>query len=66
MRMLETGVTPEVIALWLGNENLNTTHQYVEADLAMKERALKAVTSPKIKTHKFSPEDKLLRFLDSL
>ena len=32
----------------------------------MKERALKAVTSPKIKTHKFSPDDKLLRSLDSL
>lgn len=66
MRMLETGVTPEVIALWLGHENPNTTHQYVEADLAMKERALKAVTPPKIKPHHFRPDDKLLRFLDSL
>lgn len=66
MRMLETGVTPEVIALWLGHENLNTTHQYVEADLAMKERALKAVTAPKTKTHHFRPDDKLLRFLDNL
>lgn len=66
MRMLETGVTPEVIALWLGHENLNTTHQYVEADLAMKERALKAVAPPKMKSHKFRPDDKLLQFLDSL
>jgi site-specific recombinase XerD len=66
MRMLESGVTPEVIALWLGHENLNTTHQYVEADLAMKERALKAVTPPKTKTHHFRPDDQLLRFLDSL
>jgi integrase/recombinase XerD len=66
MRMLETGVTPEVIALWLGHENPNTTHQYVEADLAMKERALKAVTPPKIKPHHFRPDNKLLRFLDSL
>jgi len=66
MRMLETGVTPKVIALWLGHENLNTTHQYVEADLAMKERALKAVTPPKTKTPHFRPDDKLLRFLDSL
>jgi hypothetical protein len=59
-------VTPEVIALWLGHENLNSTHQYVEADLAMKERALKAVTPPKTKTHHFHPDDQLLRFLDSL
>lgn len=66
MRMLETGVTPEVIALWLGHENLNTTHQYVEADLAMKERALAAVTPPKNKTHHFRPDDQLLQFLDSL
>jgi site-specific recombinase XerD len=66
MRMLETGVPPEVIALWLGHENRNTTHQYVEADLAMKERALKAVAPPKFKPHQFRPDDKLLRFLDSL
>jgi site-specific recombinase XerD len=66
MRMLETGVTPEVIALWLGHENLNTTHQYVEADLAMKERALAAVTPPKTKPHHFRPDERLLQFLDSL
>jgi hypothetical protein len=29
-----------VIALWLGHESLETTHVYVEADLAIKERAL--------------------------
>ena len=66
MRMLETGVTPEVIALWLGHENLNTTHQYVEADLAMKQRALEAIRPPKTKTHQFRPDDNPLRFLDSL
>lgn len=66
MRMLEAGVTPEVIALWLGHENLNTTHQYVEADLAMKKRALEAVRVPKTKPRNFRPDDKLLRFLDNL
>jgi site-specific recombinase XerD len=64
--MLETGVTPEVIALWLGHENLNTTHQYVEADLIMKERALAAVAAPKTTPRHFRPGDKLLRFLDGL
>jgi hypothetical protein len=29
-----------VIALWLGHESPSTTHMYIEADLAMKERAL--------------------------
>ena len=55
-----------MIAVWLRHENLNTPHQYVEADLAMKERALKAVTPPKLKAREFRPDDKLLRFLDSL
>jgi hypothetical protein len=66
MHMLEAGVTPEVIALWLGHENLNTTHQYVEADLAMKKRALETVRAPKTKPRNFRPDDKLLRFLDNL
>jgi integrase/recombinase XerD len=66
MRMLEAGVTPVVIALWLGHEHLNTTHQYVEADLAMKQRALEAVTPPKTRAKNFHPDGRLLSFLDSL
>ena len=49
MHMLQSGVDITVIALWLGHENPATTHLYVEADLAMKERALQAVQSPRIK-----------------
>lgn len=66
MRMLQSGVAPEIIALWLGHENLNTTHQYVEADLAMKERALETLKPPKSKRHRFHPASKLLQFLDGL
>jgi len=40
MRLLEAGIAPEVIALWLGHETFNTTHQYVGANLAMKKHAL--------------------------
>ena len=29
-----------MIALWLGHESIETTHVYLEADLAIKERAL--------------------------
>jgi hypothetical protein len=29
------------VAMWLGHESPSTTHGYVEADLAMKERALR-------------------------
>jgi integrase/recombinase XerD len=34
------GVDIAVIALWLGHESIQTTHGYIEADLAIKEQAL--------------------------
>ena len=66
MYLLKTGITPEVIALWMGHESFNTTHQYVEADLAMKKKALQALAPPKAKPRRFRPTDELLRFLESL
>jgi site-specific recombinase XerD len=45
MHLLQAGVDISVIALWLGHESPATTHQYVEADLAMKERAWPGFTS---------------------
>jgi len=66
MHMLQSGVDITVIALWLGHENPSTTHMYVEADLAMKERALKAMRPPKIRNSRYRPPDALLRFLQAL
>ena len=66
MHMLQAGVDITVIALWLGHENPATTHMYVEADLAMKERALHAVQSPRIKQTRYRPTDRLLAFLQRL
>jgi integrase len=66
MRLLEAGIAPEVIALWLGHETFNTTHQYVEANLAMKKHALEKIVPPKTKARRFRPDDKLLQFLESL
>lgn len=66
MHMLQAGVDITVIALWLGHENPSTTHLYVEADLAMKERALQAVQSPRIKETRYRPTDRLLAFLQGL
>ena len=40
MHLLQSGVDLNVVRAWLGHVNLDTTHQYVEADLMMKERAL--------------------------
>ena len=66
MHMLQAGVEITVIALWLGHENPATTHMYVEADLAMKERALAAVQSPRIKRTRYRPTDRVLAFLQGL
>ena len=66
MHMLQAGVDITVIALWLGHENPATTHMYVEADLAMKERALQAVQPPCIKQARYRPTDRLLAFLEGL
>jgi site-specific recombinase XerD len=66
MHMLQAGVDITVIALWLGHEHPATTHMYVEADLAMKERALQAVQPPRIKQTRYRPTDRLLKFLQGL
>ncbi len=66
MHLLQSGVPFNVIALWLGHESTNTTHRYVEADLAMKEKALARLEAPGIKMRPFHPPDALMRFLLAL
>lgn len=66
MHMLQAGIDITVIALWLGHESPATTHMYVEADLAMKERALNKLQAPSIKKRRFQPTDRLLEFLNGL
>ncbi|RKX64746.1 MAG: integrase [Tenericutes bacterium] len=66
MHMLQAEVDITVIALWLGHESLATTHRYVEADLAMKERALKALQAPSRAPLRYQPQDSVLKFLQSL
>jgi integrase/recombinase XerD len=66
MHLLQAGVDITVIALWLGHESPSTTHLYVEADLAMKERALQKLQDPSMKTTRYRPSDSVLAFLESL
>lgn len=66
MHMLQAGVDITVIALWLGHESPVTTHRYVEADLKMKERALKALQAPSRAPLRYRPPDDILRFLQTL
>ena len=66
MHLLQSGVPFNVIALWLGHESTTTTHRYVEANLAMKERALARLDAPDTRMRRFRPPDPLMRFLQTL
>ncbi len=66
MHLLQSGVDITVIAMWLGHEDPSTTHLYVEADLAMKEAALRRVADPGRKPLRFRAPDRLLAFLEAL
>ncbi|MBI4325766.1 MAG: tyrosine-type recombinase/integrase, partial [Chloroflexi bacterium] len=66
MHLLQGGVAPEIIALWLGHESPNTTHLYVEADLIMKRRALDVLAPPKGKRTAPTDDDPLAQFLENL
>jgi site-specific recombinase XerD len=66
MHLLQSGVRFNVIALWLGHESTTTTHRYVEADLAMKEKALASLHAPDTKLRRYCAPDSLMRFLQAL
>jgi site-specific recombinase XerD len=66
MDLLQAGVDRAVIALWLGHESVETTQIYLEATLAMKEKALAKTTPPQSKPRRYQPGDQLLGFLNSL
>lgn len=66
MHLLQAGVDISVIALWLGHESPATTHQYVEADLAMRERALARLHEPETKLRRYRASDSLIDFLKTL
>ncbi|PJC75360.1 MAG: integrase, partial [Syntrophobacterales bacterium CG_4_8_14_3_um_filter_49_14] len=66
MHLLQSGVDITVIALWLGHESPVTTHMYVEADLTMKEQALKRIQDPSLESVRYQAKDTVLAFLESL
>ena len=66
MRLLHAGVDTTVIALWLGHEQVDTTHVYLQADLALKEQALARTTPAHVQAGRYRPPDTLLAFLQAL
>lgn len=66
MDLMQADVDRSVIAMWLGHESFETTRVYVEATLAMKEKALAKTTPHKGIPARYKAQDSLLAFLDSL
>ena len=66
MDLLQAGVDRSIIALWLGHESVETTQVYLEATLAMKEKALAKTKPLNSKFKRYRPGDRLLGFLKSL
>ena len=68
LHLLQSGVALSVIALWLGHEQIGTTHQYMEANLEMKKAAIDAL--PPISANNQhdtqKPSKGIIAFLESL
>ena len=67
MHLLQSGNDISLVALWLGHESPTTTHAYLEADVALKERMLARVAGPPgCRVRGFRASDSLLAFLEAL
>ena len=66
MELLEAGVDTSVIALWLGQESVETTQVYLTASLALKEKVLAKTMPYAGRPGCYRPDGKLLGFLNSL
>jgi integrase/recombinase XerD len=66
MSLLRSGVPIEVIALWLGHEQVSTANIYLHADMSMKERAIERVRPPDTTPGRYRPSDPVLAFLEAL
>jgi len=63
MRLLQAGVDLAVIRAWLGHVDIQTTHQYLEADVEMKRRALEAAGVTPEAQARYDPPSEILALL---
>lgn len=68
MSLLQAGVDLSTIAIWLGHESIETTHKYMIADIALKEKALEKLNEPNVNqsNNRYHASDDILQFLNSL
>jgi len=66
MSLLRAGVPAEMIALYLGHEQLTTTHGYIEADMTLKQQCLDKIREPPARRTRRHRSSHLLEFLQAL
>ena len=66
MHMLQSNTDLSVIAMWLGHESIQTTHQYLQADLQSKRKALASLKPPRAPRARRVPAKSLMQFLEDL
>jgi integrase len=66
MNLLAAGVDTSTIALWLGHEQERTTHIYLQADLALKQRTLDRITPPNGRPSRYRAADSVIDFLNNV
>jgi site-specific recombinase XerD len=68
MSLLQSGIDISTIAIWLGHESIETTHQYMVADIKLKEKALEKLHVPESSRmdQRYHATDEILQFLNSL
>jgi site-specific recombinase XerD len=66
MELLQAGIDPFNIALWMGHESVQTTQIYLDANLELKEKILAKVRPHNSKAGRFKPGTRLTAFLASL
>lgn len=50
MHLLQSGSDISVVKDWMGHADINTTHEYIEIDMKMKQQALDSCRPPKART----------------
>ncbi len=66
IHLLKAGVDLTSIASWLGHASTNTTNRYATIDLDMKRKALEKAEPVKTTLSKWSKDEDLLKWLESL
>ena len=66
MHLLQSGVDLSTIAMWLGHESIQTTHQYLDADLESKREALARLDAPRVRRQRCAQVKPLMQFLKEL